>query len=156
MFGPEKFKKNIDFMESTPKSRSVGIAHFFKHISIAIWLKSLEYQFRGRDIYPFLEKSTWNQPIPQSLRGSTSPIRRNVTCFTLTWCNFLPRYSQNSNNWIRYSLWNNLIFSELECECSFSMTYTAFWRHGVYVLAFSHTVSWFFPNGTLNYVSIRK
>ena len=58
MFGPEKYK-NIDFMESTPKSRSVGIAQiFFKHISIAIWLKSLEYQFRDRDIYPFLEKST--------------------------------------------------------------------------------------------------
>ena len=49
MFGPEKYK-NIDFMESTPKSRSVGIAHCFKHISITIWLKSLEYQFRGRDI----------------------------------------------------------------------------------------------------------
>ena len=49
MFGPEKYK-NIDFMESTPKSRSVGIAHFLKHISIAIWLKSLKYQFRGRDI----------------------------------------------------------------------------------------------------------
>ena len=57
MFGPEKYK-NIDFMESTPKSRSVGIAHFVKHISIAIWLNSLEYQFRGRDICPFLEKST--------------------------------------------------------------------------------------------------
>ena len=27
MFGPEKYK-NIDFMESTPKSRSVGIADF--------------------------------------------------------------------------------------------------------------------------------
>ena len=64
MFGPEKYR-NIDFlMESTPKSRSVGIAHFFKHISIAIWLNSLEYQFRGRDMCPFLEKSTWNQPIP--------------------------------------------------------------------------------------------
>ena len=57
MFGPEKYK-NIDFMESTPKSRSVRVAHFLKHISIAIWLKSLEYQFRGRDIYPLLEKST--------------------------------------------------------------------------------------------------
>ena len=57
IFGPEKFK-NIDFMESTPKSRSVGIAHCFKHISIAIWLNSLEYQFHGRDICPFLEKST--------------------------------------------------------------------------------------------------
>ena len=57
MFGPEKYK-NIDFMESTPKSRSVGIAHFLKHISIAIWLKSLEYQFRGRDIYPVIEKSS--------------------------------------------------------------------------------------------------
>ena len=66
MFGTEKYK-NIDCMESASKSRSFGIAHFFKHISIAIWLKSLEYQFRGRDIYPFLEKSTWNQPIPQSL-----------------------------------------------------------------------------------------
>ena len=54
-------------MESTPKSRSVGIAQFFKHISIAIWLNSLEYKFHGRDICPFLEKSTWNQPIPQSL-----------------------------------------------------------------------------------------
>ena len=57
MFGPEKYK-NIDFMESIPKSRSVGIAIFFKHISIAIWLNSLEYQFRGRDICLFLEKST--------------------------------------------------------------------------------------------------
>ena len=58
MFGPEKYK-NINFMESTPKSRSVGIAQFLKHISIAIWLNSLEYQFRGRDICPaFLEKST--------------------------------------------------------------------------------------------------
>ena len=57
MFGPEKYK-NIDYMESTPKSRSVGIALFVKHISIAIWLKSLEYQCRGRDIYPFLEKLT--------------------------------------------------------------------------------------------------
>ena len=66
MFGPEKYK-NMDFMESTPKSRSVGIALFFKHISIAIWLNSFEYQFRGCDICPFLEKSTWNQPIPQSL-----------------------------------------------------------------------------------------
>ena len=65
MFGPEKY---IDFMESTPRARSVWIADFFKHISIAIWLKSLEYQYRGRDICPFLEKSTWNQPIPQSLR----------------------------------------------------------------------------------------
>ena len=55
-------------MESTTKSRSVGIAHFFKHISIAIWLNSLEYKFHGRDICPFLEKSTWNQPIPQSLK----------------------------------------------------------------------------------------
>ena len=55
-------------MESTPKSRSVGIAHFFKHISIAIWLNSLEYQFHGRDICPLLEKSTWNQPIPQLLK----------------------------------------------------------------------------------------
>ena len=66
MFGPEKYKKQW-LMESTPKSRSVGIAYLFKHISIAIWLNSLEYQFRGRDIRPFLEKSTWNQPIPQSL-----------------------------------------------------------------------------------------
>ena len=49
MFGSEKYK-NIDFMESTSKSRSVGIAHFLKHISIVIWLKSLEYQFCGRDI----------------------------------------------------------------------------------------------------------
>ena len=40
-------------MESTPKSKSLGIAHFFKHISIAIWLNSLEYQFRGRDIMSF-------------------------------------------------------------------------------------------------------
>ena len=55
MFGPEKYE-NIDFMESIPKSRSVGIAHFFKHISIAIWLNSLEYQFRGRDICPFPKK----------------------------------------------------------------------------------------------------
>ena len=47
-------------MESTPNSRSVGIAHFFKHISIEIWLNSLEYKF--------LKKSTWNQPIPQSLK----------------------------------------------------------------------------------------
>ena len=66
MVGSEKYK-NIYFMESIPKSRSVGIAHFFKHIWIEIWLNSLEYQFRGRDICPFLEKSTWNQPIPQSL-----------------------------------------------------------------------------------------
>ena len=33
-------------MEGTPKSRSVGIAHFLKHISIAIWLNSLEYIWR--------------------------------------------------------------------------------------------------------------
>ena len=31
MFDSEKYK-DIDFMESTPKSRSVGIAHFFKNI----------------------------------------------------------------------------------------------------------------------------
>ena len=43
-------------MESTPKSRSVGIAHFYKCISIAIWLNSLEYQFRGRDIMSFSRK----------------------------------------------------------------------------------------------------
>ena len=52
-------------MESTPKSRSVGIAYFFKHSSVAIWLNSLEYQFRGHDICPFLEKSAENQPISQ-------------------------------------------------------------------------------------------
>ena len=60
-------------------------------------------------------------------------MRRNVACITRTWCNILPRYSQNSNNWIRYSLSNSLIFQSLECECSFSMTYTAIWSHGVYV-----------------------
>ena len=67
MFGSEKYK-NIDYMESTPKSISVGIAHFLKHISIAIWLNSLEYQFFGRDICPFLEKSTWNQPFALALK----------------------------------------------------------------------------------------
>ena len=66
MFGSEKYK-NIDFMESTPKSRSFLIAHFFKHIWIEIWLNSLKYQFFGRDICTFLEKSTWNQPIPPPL-----------------------------------------------------------------------------------------
>ena len=42
MFGSEKYK-NIDFMESNPKSRSVGIAHFLKHIWIEIWLNFIEY-----------------------------------------------------------------------------------------------------------------
>ena len=53
MFGSEKYK-SIDFMESPPKSRTVGIAHFFKHIWIEIWLNSLKYQFFGRDICTFL------------------------------------------------------------------------------------------------------
>ena len=61
MFGAEKYKI-IDFFESAPKSRSVGISHFFIHIWIAIWLSSHWYQVFGRDICPFLEKSTWNQP----------------------------------------------------------------------------------------------
>ena len=82
IFGPEKYK-NIDFMESAPKSRSVGIAHFFKHISIAIWLYSLECQFHGRDICPFLEKSTWNQPIPQSLNSTDVKLYRRKTLPTL-------------------------------------------------------------------------
>ena len=69
MFGSEKYK-NIDFFESAPKSRSVGIAYFCKHIWIAIWLRSIIYKFLGRDICPFLEKSTWNQPITQSLKRS--------------------------------------------------------------------------------------
>ena len=73
MFGSEKYK-NIDFFESTPKSRSVGIAHFCKHIWIAIWLRSIIYKFRGRNICPYLEKSTWNQPIPLSLNLSTQAI----------------------------------------------------------------------------------
>ena len=44
---------------------------------MAIWLNSLEYQFRGRDICPLLEKqptNPFNQPIPQSLN------HRKETC----------------------------------------------------------------------------
>ena len=66
MFGPEKYKTSISW--KVPQHQDLLEQHIFLNISQL--LNSLEYQFRGRDICPFLEKSTWNQPIPQSLNDS--------------------------------------------------------------------------------------
>ena len=61
--------KNIDFIESTQKSRSVGIAHIFKHIWIAIWLRSLEILISWSWYTPFSRtdniKSTHCRPLKE-------------------------------------------------------------------------------------------
>ena len=65
---PRKIQKHR-FYGKYPKIKICWNSTFLKtnlNWTKDFWLKSLEYQFRGRDIYHFLEKSTWNQPIPQS------------------------------------------------------------------------------------------